>query len=480
MLLLLPGIATHAVAETIYLKNGRTILAESVTETGDKVYYEGEYGRVSIPKSMVDRIEKGGPLPVRRGASRPPAESAAVQTTEELPPAIRLSIDVSRMQDILRDGVVDDRKLAELASQAGNSERDRRIALNGMLLAAVVEARDHRLAEAARWTEQALRIDSYDHDALLLAAQIALSRRQFSEALRHMLVAYSNEPESPDVLTLLGDAYYFTQGAERAVRYWKQADAIRPDPKLQDRIRRAEQEAEVERGLDQAESYHFLLSWEGSAMPSAFGTQVLESLETAYRELEVALDYSPRDQITVILYSSQQFGDITRSPGWAGAANDGKIRVPVQGLTSLTRDLAQVLKHEMVHSFIHQLTEGHCPTWLNEGVAQLLAGSSLDEFGTYVRDRYANSGQIPLSLLEGSFRRFNSAQALLAYGQSLAAAEMIRDQYGDYQLPTMLKALRSGQSISDAIRSVLRMSYGEFEDEIAAYLNRRYGAPVPR
>jgi tetratricopeptide (TPR) repeat protein len=464
-------------AETIYLKNGRTILAESVTETGDKVYYEGEFGRVSIPKSMVDRIEKGGVLPPRRTPITQPPPDAAPQK-EELPPAIRLSIDVSQMQNIMRDGAVDDRKLAELASQARAGERERRTALNALLLAAVVEARDQRLAEAARWAEEALRVDSYDHNALLLAAQIALTRRQYSDALRHMLIAHGNEPENPDVLTMLGDAYYFTQGAERALRYWKQADAIRPDPKLRDRIVRAEREAELERELEQAESYHFVLSWEGSAADASFGEQVLESLETSYRELEVALDYSPREQVSVILYGSQQFSDITRSPGWAGAANDGKIRVPVQGLSSLSPELAQILKHEMVHSFIHQIAEGRCPTWLNEGIAQMLAGESLDEFGALIASRYAASRQMPLAQLEGSFRRFNTAQALLAYAQSLAAVEMIRDEYGDYQLPALLKALRSGQSITDAFRSVLRVSYGEFEEQMAAYLSRRYPAVV--
>jgi hypothetical protein len=182
----------------------------------------------------------------------------------------------------------------------------------------------------------------------------------------------------------------------------------------------------------------------------------------------------------VIFYSSQQFGDITRSPGWAGAVNDGKIRVPVQGLTTVTPELNQVLKHEMAHSFVHQIAEGHCPTWLNEGIAQLLSGEGLGHYGAELAMRYSAARNVPLMLLEGSFGRLGPAQATLAYAESLAAVEMIREQYGDYQLPALLKALRNGQNIAAALRAVLRVDYRDFEEELSRYLARRYPSSGPQ
>jgi hypothetical protein len=292
-----------------------------------------------------------------------------------------------------------------------------------------------------------------------------------------MLVAQGIDSDSPDVLTLLGDAYYFAEGPERALRFWKQAEQERPDPKLEDRIQRATKEADIESGFQRASSYHFQLSWEGSTLSNAFGQQVLESLERSFRELETALDYSSREPISVILYGSQQFGDITRSPAWAGAINDGKIRVPVQGLTNMNGELARILKHELTHSFIYQIAGGRCPVWLNEGLAQLEAEESyrLDENGGVLAQAYRNSQQIPLQLLESSFGRFNSGEALVAYTESLAAVEMIRDQYGDYYFPDLLKALSKGQPTSAVLKGVMRIDYAEFETELGAYLNRRYG-----
>src|SRR3979409_226401 len=57
-------LSAHAAADTIVLKNGRRILALSAFEDGDKVRYLTSAGELSLPKSIVDHIEKGGPMPV--------------------------------------------------------------------------------------------------------------------------------------------------------------------------------------------------------------------------------------------------------------------------------------------------------------------------------------------------------------------------------------------------------------------------------
>src|SRR6267142_6458753 len=49
-----------ACADTIVLKNGRKIVALTVTEEGDKIRYETSSGTLTLPKSIVDHIEKGG------------------------------------------------------------------------------------------------------------------------------------------------------------------------------------------------------------------------------------------------------------------------------------------------------------------------------------------------------------------------------------------------------------------------------------
>src|SRR5258708_5140949 len=53
-------VATMARGDTIVLKNGRRISAVSVTENADKVQYETASGTMTLPRSIVDHVERGG------------------------------------------------------------------------------------------------------------------------------------------------------------------------------------------------------------------------------------------------------------------------------------------------------------------------------------------------------------------------------------------------------------------------------------
>ena len=65
------AIAFPSVAsDTIVLKNGRRIVALSAVEDGDKIRYETSAGELSLPKSMVDHIERGTGVSVAGPLSR--------------------------------------------------------------------------------------------------------------------------------------------------------------------------------------------------------------------------------------------------------------------------------------------------------------------------------------------------------------------------------------------------------------------------
>ena len=456
-----------AAAETIILKSGRRIVADSVTEAGDKIVYETAVGRITIPKSLVDRVEAGGTPRPRR------ADAVNEQAAEEL--SGRLEAPRTDSEAIIRGNRVDEERLRLLASMAANGDLERQNAVNAHLIAAAFDAKAKQFAAAGRWAEEAVRLSGRDLNALLVASQIDIARQQYSEALDHLYVASTVNPNSPDVLTLQGYAHYYAEGPERALRFWQQALAIRPDDRLRQRLEQVEREAAVEGSFQQAESGNFVLSWEGSEVSRSFSREILESLERQYRELQSSLDYSPREPIAVILYTTQQFADVTQSPSWAGAINDGKVRVPVQGLSSMTPRLEQVLKHEMVHSFVHRIAEGRCPTWFNEGLAQMESGEDLGQYGAALAKLYAQSRQVPMMRLETSFQRLDSSSAALAYAESHAAVEMLRDRYGAYQLPGLLRSLGSGRTMEQALREALRMTYEDLETELAQYLARRFG-----
>src|SRR5690349_9182398 len=95
----LAGVAAHG--DTIVLKNGRRIVAMNVREVGDKVKYETSAGELSLPKSIVDHIEKDGAVP-GIGAS-----SAAASLAMTPPPVAPAGAGSDVENGAVHDGAID-------------------------------------------------------------------------------------------------------------------------------------------------------------------------------------------------------------------------------------------------------------------------------------------------------------------------------------------------------------------------------------
>src|SRR5262249_13223040 len=158
-------------------------------------------------------------------------------------------------------------------------------------------------------------------------------------------------------------------------------------------------------------------------------------------DLTRELDFLPRETVQVILYTDRQYFDVTQAPAWAGALNDGKLRIPISGLTAVTSDVSRTLRHELAHSFIAMISKGRAPTWLHDGIAQLLEPKASGADARRLAALYKGNHNIPLNELEGPFTKFNNSVAVVAYAQSLISAEYIREVYGMNSLVWILKRL---------------------------------------
>jgi hypothetical protein len=154
--------------------------------------------------------------------------------------------------------------------------------------------------------------------------------------------------------------------------------------------------------------------------------------------------------------------------------NDGRIRVPVQGLASVTRDLSQTLKHELTHSFVHQKTRGRAPVWLHEGVAQWLEGKRSRDNAALLVQAYERNVSISLSAMETPFTNMPPDVAGYAYAWSLAVVEYIVQGSGMGDIVRILDRIATDSSPQEAVRATLRMDYAELESETVQYVKRTY------
>jgi tetratricopeptide (TPR) repeat protein len=462
---LLLGVASPTTADTIVLKNGRRIFALSVVEQGDKVKYQTSAGELTLPKSIVDHIEKGGAVP-----DSPAAAAANLAIT---PPTIEGSAAVEL--GAVHDGAIDREYLAKLAGGARSGVPG----ANEMAALAHHAASQFELShgdmEHAVTDERSALIYAPQNPVLLMnLAFLHLRRSEYKQSLEYLERARRVAPDSPDVAKLEGWSYYGMNKLDQAVAEWKRALALRPDAEVQAALSKAQRDMQEEETYRENESSHFVLRYSGEAEPE-LAREVLRALEMHFSAIESELNFTPPDSIGVVLYTQQAFADITRAPGWVGALNDGRIRVPVQGLTSLTPELSRVLKHELTHSFIQQKTHGRAPTWIQEGLAQWMEGKRSGENATALVQNYDQKYVIPLGELEPSWMRLSGDQAGYAYAWALANMEYIVQVDGMGDLERILNRIAAGSTTEAAVKEVLHSDYDDVMQSTIGYLRKTYG-----
>jgi tetratricopeptide (TPR) repeat protein len=456
--------ALPASADVIHLKNGRTIWADEVRETKDHVEYDLGEDTYAIPKSSVDHIDHGGVAPVHGGSG------GSVSAADIIPTAPSFDHEADVAGKVIRDGKVDIDALASLA-QAANSE----IAATGYFLAGKHESDHGNFAQAKRYYESALGFQPDNSTLLIYYAATLMRTGQAAEALPYAQHAAAVAPDSADALAMLGFVQFASDHTPDAIRSWKKSLALRPDATVSQYLARAQRESSAESDFSQRESSHFNLHFEGKDTSENFRRDLLATLDSEYDDLVRDLGYSPHNNIAVTLYTQQAFFDVTRAPSWTGAINDGKLRIPISGVPSVTPELARVLKHELTHSFVSQMSSNRCPTWLNEGIAQLEEGKSSASNGHQLAQLFAAGNEIPFNVLEGSFMNFSTPEATVAYAESLAAAEYVRDAYGMTEIAHILELLSQGSSTEAALRATVHADYRQFQEEMTRSLKAKYG-----
>jgi tetratricopeptide (TPR) repeat protein len=455
--------------DVIYLKNGQTITAQISSEDPKQVFYEIDGGELAVSRSLIDHIEKSAAPEAASGQ-----ESAKPSKDVPLPIAPPPENDAGKSA-VVHDDAIDEAYLTHLTDEAihNPSAENLRQLKQGYQAAAVFLTRKGDPEGAIQRYREALRYLPHDSGVTLALGYLLWKQEHYLEAVDLLSPEADRYPKLTNLRVLLGSAYYGMENLDQAIAEWEKAQSIHDDPQLREALDKAKREREVSGTYSELRNQHFLLLYDGQKDEQLSGA-ILSSLEGSFQDLVLDLDYSPTETVVVLLYPNQDFRDITKSPTWAGAINDGKIRLPISGMTQMTPDLARVLKHELTHSFVRQITLGHCPIWFNEGLAQLEDGSTTAALGSQLARALASGQTPPFSSLEGGFMNLPTDQAQVAYAKSLAALEYLRDTFGMGEVRRILRQLAT-EGFDQALQNEVRMTYPVFEDEVTKYVSKKYG-----
>ena len=456
MCLILAAAGTlSASGEVIRLKNGDVIYADEVKEDSASVQYQVGDNSFTIPKTKVASIEA-------TPTSAPSGQTIAV-------PRFTPEVQITGERDLL-DQVVHNHDVDRAALSTIEAQNNPELSGIAYYLAGKAEFEAGRFADSKHDFQTALRFQP-DHPAILTYYAAVLVRTGNAlDAISYARRATEIVPDSPDALATLGFAEFSAGRLRDAIQSWKKSLSYRPDVTVSGLLAKAERDASVESNYSERETGHFVLRFEGNQSSDAFRDQLLSTLESEYQDLSRTFGNEPHSSIRVVLYTREAFFDVTRAPTWMGGLNDGQLRIPLRGMDSVTPQLARVLKHELTHSFIGEITAHRCPAWLNEGIAQMLEPRLLGGRTAQLAQLFQAERDLPLNMLEGGFSSLSTEEAALAYDESLLAADYLVEHYGMPDIVRVLQRIGAGDSSESSLRSVLHTDYSRLGHDLRAEL----------
>jgi len=315
----------------------------------------------------------------------------------------------------------------------------------------------HAAADAFR---DAIAADPKNARLHLGAGMAAALERRDADARDEFERALALDAKLTEARLLLGQIQYRMGDALSAIRTYEIAVSERADDKeAQATLDRWRRELELHDRMQHAVGSHFTVSFEGPA-EAALAAEALEVLDRAYFRIGQTLGIYPTDPIPVVLYTTEQFRDITRSPSWAAGAYDGTIRVPMRGALDKPAELDRVLSHEFTHALIRTLAARGVPTWLNEGLATALETGDL---GWAEKRMQHVTGTVSLRALQNGFSRFTGEQAQVAYAASALAARRLLDEAGGAAITNLLQDLGEGVDFETAFLHRIQKSFADFQ-----------------
>ena len=204
------------------------------------------------------------------------------------------------------------------------------------------------------------------------------------------------------------------------------------------------------------EQQFFILTVDPAVQPKTLW-YIYQLIEKTYNEVGEKLDRYPNHQITISIRNTNAVPPQADIPDWASGCYDGHIHLnycadgePQLGI------LYVLMRHEWTHLLIDLITQGNCPIWLNEGLAQTIARPLLSFEKAALKQAEKDRTLPVLTELNRPFAALSTSQRKIAYLQSAAIVADLIEQSSFSSIRQLLCLLGNNTPIEAALQQTFK------------------------
>ncbi len=302
--------------------------------------------------------------------------------------------------------------------------------------------------------------------------------------------------DSNQAIFFAGRVKFFQGNYSEAIKLLQKAkEGTRLEKSAQDFFDLVSRTHQASEGFTQKESQHFIFRYQ-TGKDEVLVEYALKGLERAYQELGRDFNHFPADKIIVEVYpdveSLAAVSTLTREEiETSGTLALCKFnRLIITSPRSLLRGYRwrTTLSHEYVHYLIMKRSDNTVPIWLHEGVAKYEEarwkrpswGGLQPASESLLAEALRSNQLITFEQMHPSFAKLKGTkQTRLAFAEVVTVVEYLLSRGGFPILDRIFEQMKMGKDDKQAIRSVLGVSFSEFQKDWKEFLRGKDFREIP-
>ena len=210
------------------------------------------------------------------------------------------------------------------------------------------------------------------------------------------------------------------------------------------------------------------------------GSRILNLAEASVPGIADALHLSSIGNIIIVIApTDKEFQRLTggQIPEWGVGAADPSQAVVFLKSPRIARpeiNIRQVLVHELSHVLLGMAIDSkRVDRWFDEGFAQYASGETGIQGGIVLARSLFTGNFLWLDEID-EVLTFRRDKANLAYQEARTAIYYLIDNYGDEVIPSIVRVLKDGHGMDEALRAAIGMGFQDFQTDWYHAMKQKY------